>query len=161
MSCSSSFCSTSRLLSSAECDIFPWHLIHRTLLLILCTEFSCCVIWGQRLLQQPARQSAHPSTLFLPQRKGDGTRKWAKQETSFQTCPRCLANFWLLDLLRIYLQLTLSSLSEDPSSGFASNYKDSVNLRSTLFPPFSCIRFCPAALKLNQTFGQKGLLILP
>lgn len=70
MSCSSSFCSTSHLLSSAECDIFLWHLIHRALLLILCTEFSCCVIWGQRLLQQPARRSAHPSALLLLQRKG-------------------------------------------------------------------------------------------
>lgn len=67
---------------------------------------------------------------------GQGNEPNKKKETSFQTCPRYLADFSLLDLPEIYLQLSLSSLSEDPSAEFASDCKDSVNLRHTLFPFF-------------------------
>lgn len=100
MSCSSSFCSTSRLLSSAECDIFPWHLIHRTLLLILCTEFSCCVIWGQRLLQQPARQSAHPSTLLLLQRKGGWDKEMIQTRNRLPNLSKMFSQFLALRFTR-------------------------------------------------------------
>lgn len=136
MSCSSSFCSTSRLLSSAECDIFPWHLIHRTLLLILCTEFSCCVIWGQRLFQQPARRSAHPSTLLLLQRKGGWDKEMSQTRNKLPNLSKMFSWFLALRFTRDLSPALPSSLPKDPSSGFASSCKDSVNLKRTLFPFF-------------------------
>ena len=70
---------------------------------------------------------APPNTASAAEKwgKGEGNEPNKKQETSFQTCPRCMADIWLSDLPVIYLQLTLSYLSTDESCGFASNYKDS------------------------------------
>lgn len=136
--------------SSAECDIFPWRLIHRTLLLILCTEFSCCVIWGQ---SPPT--ACQPE--YTPSNTASAAEKWGKgggnEPDKQQASQSCLANFWLSDIQGIFHHLSLCCLSTDWSNRSANNSKKST--QGTFFSPFfRYVKSYEAAVILNQTVGH-------